>query len=524
MGKYNNLVTNISFWLHWLTKKFSTNIIYNRDSVFQDRRSNMKEKKDKERNDYKWHHKLTTTQIDELWAEGITPDSVEYRVALSNFGIKYKEPKKQEENLDLDEIKVDLDINKKTGACKIKSKDFEMQIEMDAADYSRKGLKQFRQNLLRIEEIEQEDQKYIKNIDPTIYKAYLEYDYEKENTEDFSAARMYVESVIKKSKAFDKGKIDEEVQMPGKINVDIGWHPRMKNAREKTQKFRKIRDFVGNFRANKILKKHGAPDIMNWKKMNIANIVDNRRMIRSLILGMSSIAMLGAAENSRIDAMEEVAQKQIEVQGPMQQENMNFNKSIEAHNNQNENIDTNLEKQENQKAEKESKTEFLKEEKNQIFLGDVISAEQYTATFGSADEKEASGALTTKEMLGVNKIACVIDGQTYSSVNYSANEIYKMARNAGVEVKYHVDKAVEIDGKICVQVNEKNNPSPSYVYYEDGVMKTLDGKKWTGDTEYSEVAGWMSEKDIQKSDVKVPNKTQESGKNHQKVQEKEKER
>lgn len=518
MGKYNNLVTNISFALHWLTKNYTTNIIYNRDSVFQDRRNNMKEKEKeiKGRNDYKWHPKLTTTQIDEFWAEGILPGSQEYRMKLANFGIK-EEISVLEENSE--DIKVDLDINKKTGVCKIITNDFERQIEMNAADYSRKGLKKFRKDLLTIEDIAKEDQKYIKNIDPTIYKAYLEYDYwAREDSDAPSASKMYVNSVIQKSKALEQGKINEEVQMPGKINVDIGWHPRMKNVREKTQKFRKIRDFVGNFRANKILKNHGAPGVMAWKKMNIANIVDNRRMIRTLILGMSSIAMLGAAESERMSTVEPAQDTQIEAQGPEKQENVNFDKQAE----QDESV--NLQEQTSENAEKESDTEFSKKKKNQIYPGDVISAEQYATTFGSTDSKEANGALTTKEMLGVNKIACVIDGETFSSINYSVDEIYEMAKKANVEVRYHVDKAIEMDGKICVQVHEKNNPSPTYVYNDNGIMKTMDGKKWTGDTEYSSVAGWMSEKDIQKANVKVQNKTPENEKNHQKVQEKDKER
>lgn len=476
----------------------------------------MEEKNIKARNDYKWHPELTTTQIDELWAEEIVPGSQEYSGALRNFGIKYERVEKEEES---DAMKVDLDIHKKTGVCKITSEGFETQIEMDAADYSRKGLKKFRKDLLKIEDIVKEDQKYIKNIDPTIYKAYLEYDYwAGENSEAPSASEMYVNSVIQKSKALEKGKVNEEVQMPGKINVDIGWHPRMKNVREKTQKFRRIRDFVGNFRANKILRNHGAPDIMAWKKMNIANIVDNRRMIRTLMLGMSSIAMLGTAENSRMNAMEELSHQKIEVQGPEKQENVNFDKAEEK----TENV--NLQEQTSEDAEKERNAEFSKEKKNRIYPGDIISAEQYATTFGSADAKDANGALTTKEMLGVNKIACVIDGETYSSVNYSMNEIYEMAKKANVEVKYHVDKAIEMDGKVCVQVHEKNNPSPTYVYSDNGVMKTLDGKKWTGDTEYSSVAGWMSQKDIQKSNVKVQNKTLKKEKSQPKMQENNKER
>lgn len=386
--------------------------------------------------------------------------------------------------------KVNIELNKKTGACKVFSDGFEKTIKMDLYDYTRKGLKKFREYLLKKENVSIEDKKYIKNIDPTIYKAYLEYDnasQDKNNT----VSKMYIDAVIKKSKALEIDKKVEDANMPGNINIDIGWHPTMKNTREKGEKFKNL---LSSFRSNKILKKHGIPGVLFSKKLGIANVSDNRKIIGGLIAGTSALAALGTAVNLQVSNPEETKEPS---KSKIEQEMSTENKSpIYLENDTGENLG--------------NKSNIIdsnsKKENNKIYPGDVVEAERYTAVYESADAKEATSALNTKEMIGVNKIACVIDGVTYSSKNYSSDEIYKMAENAGVKVKYHVDKAIEIDGKICVQVNEKNNPSPIYIYNDNGVTKKIDGKEWNGDTEYSSIAGWMKEKDIQKSEIEIKEK------------------
>lgn len=386
--------------------------------------------------------------------------------------------------------KVNIDLNKKTGVCKIVGEGFEKEIKMDASDYTRKGLKKFKEDLLKNENISKEDREYVKNIDPTLYKAYLEYDNANQDKNN-SMAKMYVNAVIAKSKAIETDKKIENVKMPGKVNIDIGWHPRMKNTREKEQKFKAFKDILSRFRANKILKKHGVPGVVFWKKLDIANVSDNRKLIGGIIAGTSTLAALGTAVN-------------LQVSNPEQSQKSTNNQQIEEEMKAQNETDSNLDKDVNENSEKENNTtdSSSKKENSKIYPGDIITAEQYTAVYGSADAKEATSALNTKEMIGVNKIACVIDGVTYSSKNYSSDEIYKMAEKAGVKVRYHVDKAIEMDGKICVQVNEKNNPSPSYIYNDNGVTKKINGKEWKGDTEYSSIAGWMKQKDIQKSEIK----------------------
>ena len=148
----------------------------NTDGLTKEEKNNLRDEKSddsdiKKKTDYEWHPELTEEQIDELWAEGIVPGSDEYRMKLGNFGIN-----PENENSENEDEKVNLDINKKTGKCKITSNDLEFETKMDAADYTRRALRKFRKELLKNHNISDEDKVYIENIDPTIYKAYKEYD------------------------------------------------------------------------------------------------------------------------------------------------------------------------------------------------------------------------------------------------------------------------------------------------------------------------------------------------------------
>jgi len=60
----------------------------------------------------KWHKKLTQEQIDELIAEGITPEDAEYVGALANYGISPEEQRKEQEKTQKEVEKIDKEINK----------------------------------------------------------------------------------------------------------------------------------------------------------------------------------------------------------------------------------------------------------------------------------------------------------------------------------------------------------------------------------------------------------------------------
>ena len=476
----------------------------NTDGLTKEEKNNLRDEKSddsdiKKKTDYEWHPELTEEQIDELWAEGIVPGSDEYRMKLGNFGIN-----PENENSENEDEKVNLDINKKTGKCKITSNDLEFETKMDAADYTRRALRKFRKELLKNHNISDEDKVYIENIDPTIYKAYKEYDSKTEGKNQ--VVKKYIDSVIKKSKALEKDE-NVEVDMPGKVNVDIGWHPTQKNIRDKEQGFKKLKNIFASRRADRILKKHGMPGVFSWKRMNIANVSDNRRGIALLGVGASGVATLGTIahlqssnpeqiqnnNSQQIEQTQDENRQQSEVQGPKQI----YGPTAPVIENSSD------EKDDNDKRDDNDRNNNV-DDKNKIYPGDVITAERFSALYGSADEKESNGALNTNETIGVNKIACTIDGKTYSTKDYSADEIYIMAEKANVDVEYHVDRAVNIDGKMCVQVMEKGNPSPIYIYNDNGTIKTSSGTKWNGDVESSDVAGWMKSQDVKKAkDIRI---------------------
>ena len=399
---------------------------------------------------------------------------------------------------------LDIKMNKKTGEVVLteigNADSREYTTYMDSYDYTRKGLKVWRNAIKDNEEIEEADEAYLKYVDPTIYNAYLEWDRANED-KNYSekAATMYVNSVIQRQKSLDeglKGIEQAEVHMPGNVKVDIGWHPRKRDARPEGENeakgFKKLKYFLASHRANKILEHHDKPGFFRKNKMDLATVKDNRKLISTIggtlaIAGMAHAIGSGEPEQpidnkpkiimeddkSKEEGPENIAvpDQKIDIDTPVIEENQ-------------ENITSPEQKQEN----------------NRIYPGDIVSLEEYAGLYSSADSQEISGAHgKTNQAVGVNKIAVVIDGKTISTVDHSADEIYKLAEDNGVEVNYHIDRVVSMNGKLCVQTTEVGNPSPVYVYNDNGVTRYSDGTEFKGDVK--EGIGWIKQESATKANL-----------------------
>ena len=69
--------------------------------------------------------------------------------------------------------------------------------------------------------------------------------------------------------------------------------------------------------------------------------------------------------------------------------------------------------------------------------------------------------------------------------------------NPNASIRWHVAKAMEMNGKMVVETHEKGNPSPTYIYNDNGTAKTVDGRNWNGIVEFG--TGWMNAADMSKA-------------------------
>ena len=423
------------------------------------------------------------------------------------------EPKK-----DLPELNLKLNIQ--TGECILtdmeNDKTYERKIE--SRYYTKEALKSQEKFLSENFEIGGEEKKYLKNIDPTILNSYLIYDKENDGKYNDSAARMYVEAVLNRAKKLAHGQVfDEEVIMPGKIEIDLRKNKEQKDLREGDEKFKGLKGLLAKYRAKKILDEHGED------RMNLAKVLKDRILNRlKFILGFGAISagmLAGGSYYIKNELNDKHSQNNKDVYGEQfpgrDKYAFNHNDLANRDDNDSEKSVTNKNDLENENSQKDEKTEnytIAQNQSNRINLGDIVTPERYSLLYTSAASMNPVGAIgSPNRVLGVNKLACVIDGKTYSTKDYSVDEIYNMAQNAGVEVRCHLDEAAIIDGKNCIQIKEVENPSPIYVYYENGMFKYLDGKEFTGDVESG--IGWTDSKDCEKSILKQQVNNQENLRN-----------
>ena len=404
------------------------------------------------------------------------------------------EPESEIESNNKQDEGLNITINKKTGEVKIDDGKINKTFIMSSQLYKKKKLDVLRKHIASRVGVSDEDIKYMKNVDPTIYKAYFAYDKLSKKPKEESLSDEYVKTVIERSKAIEKGEEIKENSKLGNIKIDIGWHPTKENKRENKKEKFGLANLIPSFRANKILKKHGMSRFLG-KKMDLATVKDNRKIFAGLAAffaaaGTSAYLGLSSGDNkSSIDS----AEKSIEQSTEQSTETKKLPNGLDDLKVilPKENEDT---KKIQNEGQEQNQVQEKTEESGKIQFGEEISIEKYSLLYESSTSNESNGALTTDEKLGVNKIACEIDGKVFSSKDYSFDEIYSMAEKAGVDVKYHIDKIKTIDGKNYVNVNG------TYVCNDNGTFRTENGEVWQGDVEYSSVAGWVNQKDVQKAE------------------------
>ncbi len=386
---------------------------------------------------------------------------------------------------------LDLNINKKTGEVLLVENGDKVHpfvTYMDAYDYTKEG-QAFWKKLIETEQnVAEEDKKYLESVDPTIYNAYREWD--EENAEDFdkSAAKMYVESVITRAKNLDKDQDLQGVEMPGEVTVDIGWH-RGKNKRPDDVKKFSLRNLMASHKANKIFKQH------DKKHMDLATVKSNRWKWLALagtaiatLVGGAKLAQLGQGNDAPMQPKKEVSMESLD-KNPIKTKETQDNSAIETTPAYNPTVN---DKTQNEGTQTQSKSA-------RIQLGDIITPEQYAMVFDSSDAKQAKGAMgDVNQAYGVNKMAVVVGDKIYSTDEYSVDELYDMAQNnPNASIRWHVAKAMEMNGKMVVETHEKGNPSPTYIYNDNGTAKTVDGRNWNGIVEFG--TGWMNAADMSKA-------------------------
>ncbi len=127
-----------------------------------------------------------------------------------------------------------------------------------------------------------------------------------------------------------------------------------------------------------------------------------------------------------------------------------------------------------------------------IDLGSIVVPKENSNIYKSADSNISDIILeNTYNLVGINKIACIIDGIIYSTKNYSVDQIYEMAEKENASIRYHLDKAIIMNDKPYVQVKgfEKGKNILSYVYFENGLTKYMNGQEFVGDIEGG--IGWI---------------------------------
>ena len=468
-------------------------------------------------------------EIKDIWREvsargdGATMEESSRLTKLSDIVAEWKDilkvkenenPQKKEPQPPVEKFpRLDLKINKKTGeAILIQNGDkiHPFVTYMDAWDYSKEGQENCIKTIQENEGISDEDKRYLENVDPTIYNAYLEWEraVDPQNTKyGKSAAEMYVKAVIAREKNLEAGKELENVEMPGKVTVDIGWHPRRKNQRpEDVEKF-SLKNLWASRKADKILRHH-AP-----KHMDLAEVKSNRGKwvalvgtIGALLTG-GAISKLGPGKDVPKEPTSTETELNVGKENTESTEKPDHNPTVKT---EDKKQDKTEDKTQDKKQDKNTPAQDKQEQTDRIYPGDCATMEQYSQTFNSSDAKQPDGVITDiNQKYGVNKLAVVIGDQIYSTDKYSADELYEMAQsNPEASMMAHVDKAMEMDGRMVVETNEKGNPSPIYIYNDNGTAKTSDGRIWDGDVQYG--CGWMNIKDltkVQQNEMKQENPT-----------------
>ena len=400
--------------------------------------------------------------------------------------------------------KLDLDINKKTGEVRLTQKgDEENSNEkytyltfMDAYDYTQEGLKIWKNTIQTNENIAEEDKKYIEKVDPTIYNAYLEWDRENDAEKKYgkSAAGMYVKAVIARAKNIEKWQDLEEVEVPGNITVDINWKRAKSQRPDNVQKF-SLKNWMASRKANKILKGHDKKhmDLATvksgwWKKLLLGTAIG------ATLIGGSGVALLNQGKDAP-KGQETSTEKDITPETPesphnKEQSGKPESEAVTTTQAYNPTIDNTNAKDQAQNKQKEA---------GRLYPGDIVTPEQHAMIFESSDAKQTNGTIgNANQAYGVNKMAVVIGDKIYSTDKYSTNELYDMAKNnPNASIKWHVDKAIQMNGRMVVETHEVGNPSPIYIYNDNGIMKTADDREWNGDVK--EGIGWISANDLAKA-------------------------
>ncbi len=469
-------------------------------------------------------------QMNDLWAtvqaagDGATPQEQENLTKLNDIvreleslsKMKNKENTSRNggnsnsnDNPDKEDFpRLDININKKTGEVLLIERDEDGIAQgnpqttwMDSNDYKKETLQELQDAIEAHHLIKENEKKYLKHIDPTIYKAYLEWDTQNMGRFEKSASEMYVKSVITRARNLERGgKRLPKVEMPGKVTADVGWHPTKENKRTGDAK-----GFLGrlitSYRANKRLKYHGP------KRMHLATIKDNR-WIGALIGGVSALVATGTTVALNSGEPEKGSPESM-IEGVMEPGNhvldsIEHVESITPKTQKDDKADNKKDdKKQDQTQEQKATTQEQEEQekKNRLYPGDKVNVTPEVGyTYNSSDAQEVSGAITnTRGSWGVNKMAVVMGDQIYTTDTYSADELYDMAtNNPNASIRYHVDRAMEMNGRMVVETNEVgNNVSPVYVYNDNGVTRTIDGREWKGDVEHG--AGWMDQKDLAKA-------------------------
>ena len=231
---------------------------------------------------------LQDDELDQETREEAEKDLAEVIQRISELEQKVKQCESQK-NL-VNELpnlpKLDVRLHKKSGICQIFERgnaDGCITIFMNAMDYTKNGLKLMHEFIENNEKIVDSDKKYLPNIDPTLYNIYFEYDIRNQGKYNDLATRKYVNAVIEKSKQWEQGEYSAEFDLPGNIDIDIGYHPKIKDLRIDKPGFSGIKYLAASYRANQILRFHGK------NKLDLATVRENT--IAELFEGNSQLTL-----------------------------------------------------------------------------------------------------------------------------------------------------------------------------------------------------------------------------------------
>jgi hypothetical protein len=150
--------------------------------------------------------------------------------------------KEYQDSEKIDLPKLDLYLNMKTGECILNDEKNEKKYELtiDSENYTKNYLRSQIEYISNYYKISDDDKEYLKNIDSTILKAYMLFDSENKEKYNKLAAKMYIDAVICNAKKLSHGvKINEEdINMPGDIEIDLKFNLKQKDGRKSEDKFK----------------------------------------------------------------------------------------------------------------------------------------------------------------------------------------------------------------------------------------------------------------------------------------------